>query len=120
MKKLFTILAALAVVCCILAGCGQGAALEQGSKVYDGNAVFELGEANTENFSVSIPEKGTGSVERIVIGSKNYTEDFSYSGGVLTIAAGLRVSKIKNVPLTNLLPSLIFVMPLSSVWASIF
>ena len=45
--------------------------------------------ANTENFSVSIPEKGTGSVERIVIGSKNYTEDFSYSGGVLTIANSL-------------------------------
>lgn len=89
MKKLFTILAALAVFCCILAGCGQGAALEQGSKVYDGNAVFELGEANTENFSVSIPKKGTGSVERIVIGSKNYTEDFSYSGGVLTIANSL-------------------------------
>ncbi|WP_242963386.1 DUF554 domain-containing protein [Lachnoclostridium sp. An14] len=46
--------------------------------------------------------------------------DFMACGGVLTIAAGLRVSKIKNVPLTNLLPSLIFVMPLSSVWASIF
>lgn len=46
--------------------------------------------------------------------------NFMACGGVLTIAAGLRVSKIKNVPLTNLLPSLIFVMPLSSVWASIF
>ncbi len=46
--------------------------------------------------------------------------DFVACGGILTIAAGLRVSKIKDFPLINMLPALILVMPFSAVWGMIF
>ena len=42
--------------------------------------------------------------------------DLSACGGILTMAAGFRVSKIKSVPLVDLMPALIFVMPFSMVW----
>ena len=42
--------------------------------------------------------------------------DLSGCGGVLTMAAGFRVSKIKSVPLVDLMPALILVMPLSLLW----
>ena len=37
-------------------------------------------------------------------------------GGVLTMSAGFRVSKIKSVPLVDLMPALILVMPFSALW----
>ncbi len=43
--------------------------------------------------------------------------DFMACGGVLTIAAGLRVSGIKNTPIGNMIPALVLVMPLSYVWS---
>lgn len=46
--------------------------------------------------------------------------DFMACGGILTIAAGLRVSKIKDIPLINMLPALVLVMPFSWVWGMIF
>ena len=46
--------------------------------------------------------------------------DFVACGGILTIAAGLRVSKIKDIPLINMLPALVLVMPFSAVWGMIF
>ena len=45
---------------------------------------------------------------------------FLACGGILTIAAGLRVSKIKDIPLINMLPALVLVMPFSAVWGMIF
>ena len=36
--------------------------------------------------------------------------------GVLTMAAGFRVSKIKSVPLVDLMPALLLVMPFSLLW----
>ncbi len=42
--------------------------------------------------------------------------DLSACGGVLTMAAGLRVSKIKMIPLVDMMPSLILVMPMSALW----
>lgn len=42
--------------------------------------------------------------------------DLSSCGGILTMAAGLRVSKIKSVPLVDLMPALLLVMPLSALW----
>ena len=42
--------------------------------------------------------------------------DLSGCGGVLTMAAGFRVSKIKSVPLVDLMPALILVMPFSLLW----
>lgn len=37
--------------------------------------------------------------------------DLSACGGILTMAAGFRVSRIKSVPLVDLMPALILVMP---------
>ena len=41
------------------------------------------------------------------------------SGGILTMAAGFRVSKIKSVPLVDLMPALILVMPFSMAWSAL-
>lgn len=46
--------------------------------------------------------------------------DFMACGGILTIAAGLRISKIKDFPLINMLPALVLVMPFSRMWGMIF
>lgn len=45
--------------------------------------------------------------------------DLSACGGILTMAAGFRVSKIKSVLLVDLMPALILVMPLSALWSSL-
>ena len=42
--------------------------------------------------------------------------DLSACGGVLTMSAGFRVSKIKSVLLVDLMPALILVMPFSALW----
>ncbi len=39
--------------------------------------------------------------------------NLSACGGILTFAAGLRVAKIKSIPLMNLVPALIIVMPIT-------
>lgn len=43
--------------------------------------------------------------------------DLSACGGILTLAAGFRVAKIKSVPLVDLMPALILVMPFSMAWS---
>lgn len=43
-------------------------------------------------------------------------QDFVACGGVLTLAAGLRVSGIKNFPIANLIPALVLVLPASALW----
>lgn len=45
--------------------------------------------------------------------------DLSACGGILTMAAGLRVSKIKVIPLVDMMPALILVMPCSALWTAI-
>ena len=45
--------------------------------------------------------------------------DLSACGGILTMAAGFRVSKIKSVPLVDLMPALILVMPFSMIWSQL-
>ena len=45
--------------------------------------------------------------------------DLSACGGILTMAAGFRVSKIKSVPLVDLMPALILVIPFSALWSSL-
>lgn len=42
--------------------------------------------------------------------------DFSACGGILTLAAGLRVAKIKDIPLVDLLPALILVFVFSAIF----
>lgn len=46
--------------------------------------------------------------------------DFSAVGGLLTIAAGLKLTGAINIKLMNLLPALILVMPLSYLWDYVF
>lgn len=45
--------------------------------------------------------------------------DLSACGGILTIAAGFRVSRIKSVPLVDLMPALILVMPFGLLWSNL-
>lgn len=45
--------------------------------------------------------------------------DLSGLGGILTLSAGLRVAKIKNMPIVDMMPSLILVMPFSMLWTMI-
>lgn len=42
--------------------------------------------------------------------------DLSACGGLLTLAAGLRVAKIKMIPVVDLMPALVLVMPFSALW----
>lgn len=44
--------------------------------------------------------------------------DLSACGGILTVAAGFRVAKIKSLPLVDLMPALILVMPFSVLWSA--
>ncbi|MDO4459285.1 MAG: DUF554 domain-containing protein [Clostridia bacterium] len=45
--------------------------------------------------------------------------DLSGLGGILTLAAGFRVSKIKDMPIVDMMPALILVMPFSMLWSAI-
>ena len=45
--------------------------------------------------------------------------DLSACGGILTMAAGFRVSRIKSVPLVDLMPAVILVMPFSLLWSNL-
>ncbi len=42
--------------------------------------------------------------------------NFMACGGILTLAAGLRVADIKKTAITNLIPALVMVMPLTYLW----
>jgi uncharacterized membrane protein YqgA involved in biofilm formation len=46
--------------------------------------------------------------------------NFSACGGLIMLATGLRISGIKNFPLANLLPALVFVVPVSAFWVAAF
>ncbi|MDE1149835.1 MAG: DUF554 domain-containing protein [Azospirillaceae bacterium] len=46
--------------------------------------------------------------------------DFSAAGGLLMLAAGFRICGIKAFPVANMLPALLFAMPLSALWTRIF
>lgn len=46
-------------------------------------------------------------------------QDFMACGGVLTLAAGLRVSGIKNAPIANMIPALALALPASAAWTAL-
>lgn len=46
-------------------------------------------------------------------------QDFVACGGVLTLAAGLRVSGIKNFPIANMIPALVLALPASALWTAL-
>lgn len=47
-------------------------------------------------------------------------EDFTACGGVLMVATGLRITGICSFPLVDMLPSLVFIIPFSTLWNLIF
>lgn len=46
--------------------------------------------------------------------------DFKACGGIITFAAGLKLSKIKSFNIINLIPAIIIVIPLSYFWSKLF
>jgi uncharacterized protein len=42
--------------------------------------------------------------------------DFSCAGGLIMVATGLRIAGIKAIPVANMLPALLLVMPFSALW----
>jgi Uncharacterized membrane protein, possible Na+ channel or pump len=46
--------------------------------------------------------------------------DFSAVGGLIMLATGFRIAKIKSFAVANMLPAIIIVMPLSALWSRIF
>lgn len=45
--------------------------------------------------------------------------DFKACGGVLLIATGLRMLKLKNCPVADMIPAMVLVMPVSAFWVSV-
>lgn len=52
--------------------------------------------------------------------SDTMMQNFIACGGILTVASGLRIAKIKEIPLANMIPALILVLPFSAVWSRLF
>lgn len=46
--------------------------------------------------------------------------DFSACGGIIMLAMAFRMCNVKHFPITNMLPSLFFVMPISYLWSYLF
>ena len=44
--------------------------------------------------------------------------DFKACGGVLLIATGFRMAKLKDYPIADMIPSMILVMPMSWLWVN--
>ena len=44
--------------------------------------------------------------------------DFKACGGFLLIASGLRIAKIKDFPIADMIPAMVLAMPLSAVWVN--
>lgn len=45
--------------------------------------------------------------------------DFKACGGVLLLATGFRMMKIKEFPIADMIPAMVLVMPLSSLWTAV-
>jgi uncharacterized protein len=46
--------------------------------------------------------------------------DFSACAGIILLAVGFRMARIKNFPVVNFIPALFFVVPLSYLWRYFF
>jgi len=42
--------------------------------------------------------------------------DFTACGGIIMLATGFRINEIKSIPIANMLPAMVLVMPLSYLW----
>lgn len=47
-------------------------------------------------------------------------DDFKAVGGAIMLATGIHITKIKRIPVGNMLPSLVIIMPLSYLWSLVF
>ena len=45
--------------------------------------------------------------------------DFKACGGIVLLATGFTIMKVKQIPVANMLPAMVLVMPLSWLWASV-
>ncbi len=45
--------------------------------------------------------------------------DFKACGGIIMLATGFRIAKIKQFPITDMLPAMILVMPISWMWVTL-
>ena len=45
--------------------------------------------------------------------------DFKACGGILLIATGLRIAKIKEFPVADMIPAMVLAMPLSALWTGV-
>lgn len=50
----------------------------------------------------------------------NLIADFSACGGIIMLVTGLRICGIKPFPVANMLPGLVLVMPIASLWVHFF
>lgn len=50
----------------------------------------------------------------------NMIADFKACGGVILLATGLTIMKVKNARIANMLPALALVMPVSALWTALF
>ena len=46
--------------------------------------------------------------------------DFSACAGIILLAVGFRMARIKNFPVVNFIPSLFLILPLSYLWRYFF
>ena len=44
-------------------------------------------------------------------------DDFKARGGILMLATGFRMAKIKEFPVADMIPAMILVMPVSWLWS---
>ena len=44
--------------------------------------------------------------------------DFKACGGFILLATGLRIARIKEFPIADMIPSMVLVMPVSAFWVS--
>ena len=44
--------------------------------------------------------------------------DFKACGGFVLLATGLRIAKIKEFPIADMIPAMILVMPISAIWVN--
>jgi len=44
-------------------------------------------------------------------------DDFKACGGVVLLATGFTIMKVQNIPVANMIPAMVLVMPVSAVWA---
>ena len=61
-----------------------------------------------------------GAVQIMPLTTPAMIADFSSVGGVLMLVTGLRICGIKVFPVGNMLPALLFAMPISAYWTRFF